>query len=115
MYNILYINVYCRNEIVKFTIYDLIITISSTSDLNFQKCKEAGLFNSILNEIESKDILVKLNTIELFIKVYYYFILFFIYFIFVIISFYYIVHDIMYYNSYLFIYFLFIYLFIILF
>jgi len=57
-----------KNEVVKFTVYDLIVTISSASDFNFEKCKEAGLFDAMLSEIDSKDILVKLNTIELFIK-----------------------------------------------
>ncbi|KAL6590755.1 26S proteasome non-ATPase regulatory subunit 5 [Neocallimastix sp. 'constans'] len=57
-----------KNEVVKFTIYDLIITISSVNNTNFEKCKKAGLFDSMLNEIDSKDILVKLNTIELFVK-----------------------------------------------
>ena len=39
------------------------------NNTNFEKCKKAGLFDSMLNEIDSKDILVKLNTIELFVKV----------------------------------------------
>ncbi|ORX51765.1 hypothetical protein BCR36DRAFT_350751 [Piromyces finnis] len=56
------------SEVVKFTIYDLIVTISSVNDSNFEKCKKAGLFDSMINEINSKDILVKLNTIELYIK-----------------------------------------------
>jgi len=57
-----------KNEVVKFTIYDLIVTISSVSDSNFEKCKKAGLFDAMINEIDSRDILVKLNTIELYIK-----------------------------------------------
>ena len=55
----------CRNETVKFRIYDLMIRISSISDHAFELCETTGLLHQFLNELKSDDLLVKINAIEL--------------------------------------------------
>lgn len=57
-----------NNEIVKFNIYDVIIAICAKSVASFQKCEKSKIFQNFVHEIDSPDILSKLNTIELYVK-----------------------------------------------
>lgn len=57
------------NESVKFRILDTIATISSYSPEVFKLCESNGFLNDIVNELDTQDVLIKLNVIELLDKV----------------------------------------------
>ncbi|KAI7862526.1 26S proteasome non-ATPase regulatory subunit 5 [Spinellus fusiger] len=56
------------NETVSFRIYDLLIHVIVASESVFRQCESSGLLGPIIEKVKSKDILVKLNTIELLYK-----------------------------------------------
>ncbi|XP_044262217.1 26S proteasome non-ATPase regulatory subunit 5 [Tribolium madens] len=53
------------SEIVRFRVYELLIDISNQSEDNFNVLKGVGLFSQIFNELDSNDILLRLNVLEL--------------------------------------------------
>ncbi|KAG1467509.1 hypothetical protein G6F56_004377 [Rhizopus delemar] len=53
------------SETVKFRIYELMIKVASESDQAFESCEKTGLLEAYLNELQSQDLLVKLNAIEM--------------------------------------------------
>ncbi|KAI8079124.1 proteasome non-ATPase 26S subunit-domain-containing protein [Gilbertella persicaria] len=53
------------NETIRFRIYDLLIKVASCSDSNFEQCESSGLLTVFVKELQSDDLLVKINAIEL--------------------------------------------------
>lgn len=45
--------------------YDLIIKVATISDSTFEQSVSAGLLTEFVNELQSDDLLVKINAIEL--------------------------------------------------
>lgn len=50
---------------ISFRVYDLIIKVATISDTTFEQCESAGLLTVFMNELQSDDLLVKINAIEL--------------------------------------------------
>jgi hypothetical protein len=53
------------SETVKFRIYDLVIKVASSSNHAFELCESTGLLHEFISELQSNDLLVKMNAIEL--------------------------------------------------
>lgn len=54
-----------KNDIVRYRIYDILITYCCVSQDNLTFCEENQLINSLLAEVSTGDILVQLNALEL--------------------------------------------------
>ncbi|CAI2161932.1 15845_t:CDS:10 [Funneliformis geosporum] len=57
------------DETVKFRVFDLVSRISISSPEAFQLCEMSGALNAITSELNSNDLLIKLNAIETFSKI----------------------------------------------
>ncbi|CAG8510377.1 4399_t:CDS:10 [Funneliformis caledonium] len=57
------------DETVKFRVFDLVSRISISSPEAFQLCETSGALNAITSELNSNDLLLKLNAIETFSKI----------------------------------------------
>ncbi|KAI7891989.1 26S proteasome non-ATPase regulatory subunit 5 [Mucor mucedo] len=53
------------NGTISFRVYDLIIKVATLSDETFKKSEDSGLLLEFTKELQSKDLLVKINAIEL--------------------------------------------------
>lgn len=53
------------NETVSFRVYDLMMKIASQSDQHFRLCEESRILHQLIVELESNDLLLKMNAIEL--------------------------------------------------
>ncbi|RIA97789.1 26S proteasome non-ATPase regulatory subunit 5 [Glomus cerebriforme] len=58
------------NETVKFRVFDLVSRISISSPEAFQLCESSGTLSAMTSEFNSTDLLLKLNAIETFSKIY---------------------------------------------
>jgi 26S proteasome non-ATPase regulatory subunit 5 len=54
-----------KNDVVRYRIYDILITYCCVSQDNLTFCEENQLINSLLAEVSTGDILVQLNALEL--------------------------------------------------
>lgn len=54
-----------KNDIVRYRIYDIIVTYCCTSEEKLAFCEEKQLIHSLLEEVSIADILVQLNALEL--------------------------------------------------
>jgi 26S proteasome non-ATPase regulatory subunit 5 len=54
-----------KNDVVRYRIYDILITYCCASQDNLTFCEEKELINSLLAEVSTGDILVQLNALEL--------------------------------------------------
>lgn len=54
-----------RNGVISFRVYDLIIKVATYSDSTFDACESSGLLSVFVKELQSDDLLVKINAIEL--------------------------------------------------
>lgn len=54
-----------RSDAVRFRVYDLIIRVAGSSDDAFRLAESSGFLVPILDEVNSDDILVQLNAIEM--------------------------------------------------
>ncbi|CAG8459423.1 2523_t:CDS:10 [Diversispora eburnea] len=57
------------NETIKFRVFDLIARISTSSSEAFQLCISTGALDPITSELNSDDLLVRLNAVETFSKI----------------------------------------------
>ncbi|CAG8736611.1 13755_t:CDS:10, partial [Acaulospora morrowiae] len=57
------------DETVKFRVFDLIVQISPSSPEAFQLCESSGALNAITSELDSDDLLIRLNAVETFSKI----------------------------------------------
>lgn len=55
----------CSNGVISFRVYDLIIKVAAYSDSTFDACESSGLLSVFIKELQSDDLLVKINAIEL--------------------------------------------------
>ncbi|GAA5810808.1 hypothetical protein MFLAVUS_004235 [Mucor flavus] len=53
------------NGTISFRVYDLIIKVAAVSDDAFSRCEASGLLKEFIKELESTDLLIKINAIEL--------------------------------------------------
>ncbi|KAG2237758.1 hypothetical protein INT48_009697 [Thamnidium elegans] len=53
------------NGTISFRVYDLIIKVAAISDDTFSQCEASGLLKEFIKELESTDLLIKINAIEL--------------------------------------------------
>ncbi|CAO3655912.1 unnamed protein product [Mucor fragilis] len=53
------------NGVISFRVYDLIIKVAAYSDSTFDACESSGLLSVFIKELQSDDLLVKINAIEL--------------------------------------------------
>ncbi|KAJ8938792.1 hypothetical protein NQ314_011328 [Rhamnusium bicolor] len=53
------------NEVDRLRVYEIIINISKESEINFNVLKSTGIISQILDELNSTDILLRLNVVEL--------------------------------------------------
>ncbi|KAI8642743.1 proteasome non-ATPase 26S subunit-domain-containing protein [Parasitella parasitica] len=53
------------NGVISFRVYDLIIKVAAYSDSTFEACDSTGLLSVFIKELQSDDLLVKINAIEL--------------------------------------------------
>lgn len=58
-------NVHFSNGVISFRVYDLIIKVATYSDSAFEACELSGLLSVFIKELQSDDLLVKINAIEL--------------------------------------------------
>lgn len=61
-------NLFSRGAIVKTRVLDLLIQMASVSKSTYSKLKESNLFSSIDTCIDSDDLLLKLNTLEILVS-----------------------------------------------
>jgi 26S proteasome non-ATPase regulatory subunit 5 len=54
-----------KNDVVRYRIYDILVTYCCASQEKLTFCEEKELINSLLTEVSTGDILVQLNAIEL--------------------------------------------------
>lgn len=54
-----------RTGTISFRVYDLIIKVATISDQAFTECEASGLLNDFTKELQSDDLLLKINAIEL--------------------------------------------------
>jgi hypothetical protein len=57
--------VYSRNATYSFRVYDLIMKIAGYSDQAFGLCESSGILTQLLEELNTDDLLVRMNAIEL--------------------------------------------------
>ncbi|CAO3653003.1 unnamed protein product [Cunninghamella blakesleeana] len=53
------------NETVSFRVYDLVMKIAGLSEQHFRLCEDSRILHQLLVELESNDLLLKMNAIEL--------------------------------------------------
>jgi 26S proteasome non-ATPase regulatory subunit 5 len=53
------------NGTISFRVYDLVIKVAILSDVAFERCESSGLLTVFIKELQSDDLLVKINAIEL--------------------------------------------------
>ncbi|KAI9499712.1 26S proteasome non-ATPase regulatory subunit 5 [Zychaea mexicana] len=58
-------NLLGTNETVRFRVYELIVRVAGSSSRAFEIGEASGMFNGIINEVQSTDTLVALNAIEI--------------------------------------------------
>jgi 26S proteasome non-ATPase regulatory subunit 5 len=56
---------YFRNGTISFRVHDLIIKVATISDDTFSQCEASGLLEEFTKELQSDDLLLKINAIEL--------------------------------------------------
>lgn len=59
------VTLYISNGTISFRVYDLIIKVAAVSDDTFSRCEASGLLKEFIKELESTDLLIKINAIEL--------------------------------------------------
>ncbi|KAL1932559.1 hypothetical protein VTP01DRAFT_8237 [Rhizomucor pusillus] len=53
------------NETVRFRVYELVVNVSGSSDRAFDLGKTSGLLQTLIDEVRSPDLLLRLNAIEI--------------------------------------------------
>lgn len=56
---------YFRNETVRFRVYELVVNVSGSSDRAFDLGETSGLLQTLIDEVRSPDLLLRLNAIEI--------------------------------------------------
>ena len=56
------------NSTVRYRVYEMLVEISMTSEDAFQEVKDTGILVQLVHELEGSDFLVKLNCIEMLIR-----------------------------------------------
>lgn len=54
-----------KKDVIRFRVYELIVTIQALSDRAFENCKRCGILEKLGKELDGDDMLLRLNCIEL--------------------------------------------------
>ena len=54
-----------KKDVIRFRVYELIVTIQALSDKAFEYCKRCGMLEKLGKELDGDDMLLRLNCIEL--------------------------------------------------
>ncbi|EDO34558.1 predicted protein [Nematostella vectensis] len=55
-------------DTVRMRVYDMYITVQAHSPKAFDVCKESGIFEKLISELDGRDVLVQMNCLELLTK-----------------------------------------------